>query len=51
MDYAAGEELLLRIMSLGEGSVAPELLAALAETWARSGAYFVRVSESIRVLN
>lgn len=40
VDYAAGEELLLRIMSLGESSVAPKRLAALAERWARTGTYF-----------
>ena len=36
----SGNELRFRIMALGKASVSQEKLAALADTWARSGAYF-----------
>jgi hypothetical protein len=39
-DYGSGEELMLRIMTLGERSVSHDRLAALADTWARSGSFF-----------
>jgi hypothetical protein len=40
VDLATGEGLLLRLMAMGEQSVVPERLAALAEKWARSGIYY-----------
>lgn len=39
-DYTGGNELLMRIMALGEASVSRDRLRALAEVWARSGTYF-----------
>lgn len=38
--YASQEAVLLRLMALGEQSVSPERLTVLADTWAKSGAYF-----------
>jgi hypothetical protein len=40
VDYATGESLLLRLMAMGEESVVPERLAALAGRWARTDIYF-----------
>src|SRR5262245_39397796 len=39
-DPNSAEDLMLRIMRLGQASVSRERLAALGDAWARSGAYF-----------